>query len=253
MKAPDIPDYVSPIVGYRVWDWDATGLRSLNGEVWFPGRALTAKCLKTDHEPPADGCSCGVYAGKNYQHLQDISLSTAFESCVHGEVYLWGKVVEHDLGYRAQFAYPKSLVLPSFESRLGTLPPGTLEAYGADISLPPNILCVTVLGRGIGLVERADGSSECTSDSVCIRLRNNDLYIVPDQGIVWNCPNERWEVDLSGYTGAVILPQSKGCWKVLCGSREQKNSDKTPTPPKSREELSTLRRGLHRSSLAHET
>lgn len=98
MKGPDIPDYVSPIVGYRVWDWGATGLRSLNGEAWVPDRALTAKCPTSDHVPPADGCSCGVYAAKNYQHLQNISLSTAFESCVHGEVYLWGKVVEHDLG-----------------------------------------------------------------------------------------------------------------------------------------------------------
>ena len=29
-----VPDYISPIVGYRVWQWDATGLRSLNGENW---------------------------------------------------------------------------------------------------------------------------------------------------------------------------------------------------------------------------
>jgi len=31
---------------------------------------------------------------------------------IYGEVYLWGVVVEHRLGWRAQFAYPKSLILP---------------------------------------------------------------------------------------------------------------------------------------------
>jgi hypothetical protein len=297
MNVPPIPDYISPIVGYRVWDWDATGLRSLNGEQWFPGRALTAKCPTTDHESPADGCSCGVYAAKNNQHLQKISFYWA-DYVVHGEVYLWGKVAEHDLGYRAQFAYPKSLVLPSnIDPRLEPFHLEPLMVYGADISLPTNILlwtkgsgytpagsdwligrgkpcgtwckqwhertlqmgdCVTVLGRGIGLAEGDDGASGCTNDSVCIRLENNDLFIVPHQGVVWNCQNWRWEADLSGYRGAVILPQSKG-WKVLCRPLEEKNSDKTPllpnpvryrisTPPKSREELSTLRPGLHRSS-----
>jgi hypothetical protein len=298
VNVPVIPDYVSPIVGYRVWNWGVTGLRSLNGEAWLPGRALSATCPRTDHEAPADACSCGVYAAKNYQHLEDISSSTAAELYVHGEVYLWGKVVEHDLGYRAQFAYPRTLVLPSnIESRLETSRLETLIAYGADISLPPNILlwtkgsgytptgfdwliekskqwckwckkwhgrtlqlgdCVAVVGRGIGFVEPNDESSECTSDCVWIRLKNNDSFLAPAQGIVWNCENSRWEVDLSGYMEAVILPSSKG-WKVLCGPRAQKSSsDKTPllpnpvqhrisTSPKSPAKLSTLRRGLHRS------
>jgi hypothetical protein len=56
---------------------------------------------------------------------------------IHGEVHLWGTVVEHELGWRAQHAYPKSFVLllemvplgmGSVESRLKTL-----AAYGCDI------------------------------------------------------------------------------------------------------------------------
>lgn len=30
---------------------------------------------------------------------------------IHGEVYLWGNLVEHRMGWRAEFAYPKSLLL----------------------------------------------------------------------------------------------------------------------------------------------
>jgi hypothetical protein len=307
MNVPVIPDFISPIVGYRVWNWHANELKSVNGEVWRPGRALTANCPKGNHEPPADGCSCGVYAAKSYQHLQEIIYPSKFAEAfafVHGEVYLWGKVVEHDLGYRAQFACPKSLVLPSnIDPRLETSRLESLMVYGADISIPPNVLLwtknsgytragldwlaerrkpfcerckkwhgrilkilqlgdsVTLLGRGIGSVERNDGSG-CTSDSVYVRLRNNDLFndlfIVPFDDMVWDCKDSRWEVDLSGYNGAVILRSSEG-WKILCGTREQKCSDQTPflsnpvrhrifTPPKNQEKLCQRPPGLHRSS-----
>jgi hypothetical protein len=39
-----IPDYISPIVGHRTWQWDDLGLKSLNGERWVPGQALEAVC-----------------------------------------------------------------------------------------------------------------------------------------------------------------------------------------------------------------
>jgi hypothetical protein len=84
MNVSNIPDYVAPIVGYGFWMWDATGLRSLNGDAWLPGRALTAKCLKSDHEAPTDDCLCGVYAAKSYQHLQRIYPSKCVEAFVHG-------------------------------------------------------------------------------------------------------------------------------------------------------------------------
>jgi len=268
MSVPVIPDYVSPIVGYRVWNWGATGLWSL-GAAWLPGRALTAKCLRTDHNAPSDDCSCGIYAAKNFEHLRQII--NGVEYAVHGEVFLWGKVVEHDLGYRAQFAYPKSVLLPSYinpslePSLLESSRLETLMVYGADISLALNILLwtkssgytsagsdwlkgrgkpcgkwceqwhertlqmgdyVTVLGRGIGLVERDDSAP---SDNVCIRLRNDYVFIVPQEGIVWNCQTwrwevERWDVDLSGY-------RDKGCPLLIRRKFELKSSDKISTRP----------------------
>ena len=56
---------------------------------------------------------------------------------IYGELYLWGTVVEHQLGWRAQYAYPKNFTLP-----LGMVPFGMsrtelwltyLAAYGCDI------------------------------------------------------------------------------------------------------------------------
>ena len=86
------------------------------------------------HELPHFDCSCGVYAAKNIDHLRRFG----YEECgILGEVYLWGTVVEHKLGWRAQFAYPKSLFLPpntipftltEMDARLKTL-----IAFGTDI------------------------------------------------------------------------------------------------------------------------
>lgn len=135
-----IPDHISPIVAYRVWQWDSLGLKSLNNEQWFPGCALeanTSRCRK-EHAAPKEGCTCGVYAAQNFAHLQEIGYS---RYGVHGEVYLWGTVVEYQLGWRAQYAYPKSLVLPpdaipfkmsEAESRLEPL-----LLYGVDIFVTP--------------------------------------------------------------------------------------------------------------------
>jgi len=135
-----IPDHISPIVAYRVWQWDSLGLKSLNNQQWFPGCALeanTARCRR-EHAAPTDGCTCGVYAAQNFAHLQRVGYAGYG---VHGEVYLWGTVVEHQLGWRAQYAYPKSLVLPpdaipfklsEAESRLETL-----LLYGVDIFVTP--------------------------------------------------------------------------------------------------------------------
>jgi hypothetical protein len=80
-----------------------------------------------------------VYAAKNREHLHEIDYE---RFGIHGEVYLWGTVVEHRLGWRAQFAYPKGLFLPpdrvpikitELDARLKTL----IE-YGADIFLVGN-------------------------------------------------------------------------------------------------------------------
>jgi preprotein translocase subunit YajC len=85
-------------------------------------------------ELPHPNCTCGVYAAKNLEHLRQFGYQ---RRGIHGEVYLWGTVVEHKLGWRAQFGYPKSLFLPpdaipftltEIDARLKTL-----IAFGTDI------------------------------------------------------------------------------------------------------------------------
>jgi len=120
----NIPDYVVPIVGHRIWSWDTTAanhepcspLRSLNGNPWPVGRKLSATCFHPcmpsmqfeRHQSPLESCRCGIYATKDVDQLQKFC---GIGFGISGEVYLWGTVVEHQFGWRAQYAYPKSLVL----------------------------------------------------------------------------------------------------------------------------------------------
>jgi len=143
-----IADYISPIVGYRVWTWGPMGLKSLCGEPWHPGESLAARCRAStvvgtivgraepgdDHDAPQANCTCGIYAAKVFHYFR----SAGYDRYgIHGEVCLWGKVVEHELGYRAQFAYPKNLVIPPDMLPLRSVPIQDrlrgLVAYGINI------------------------------------------------------------------------------------------------------------------------
>ena len=134
-----VPDAIEPIVGWRCWNLnDAWRLESLiNGRdtPWRPGVRKEATCcsellsslraslppetiaqlelkpedadLLREHAAPHEFCSCGIYAAKDLDTLQKV----AFPEPIVGEVYLWGKVIPGENGYRAQYAYPKSLRL----------------------------------------------------------------------------------------------------------------------------------------------
>ena len=143
-----IPDYISPIVGYRVWTLSTMGLKSLCGEQWHPAKSLAARCRAStvvgtiasrveghdSHDAPQVNCTCGIYAVKTLHHFR----SAGYEQFgIYGEVYLWGTVVEHELGWRAQLAYPKNFflspdalpfTLAEIQSRLNML-----TAYRSDV------------------------------------------------------------------------------------------------------------------------
>lgn len=128
-KVPDT--YIEPFTAYRAWNWTTEGVTSLNGEVWKPKVTFEAKCHYADdlrsmqaacstpeakkfwkgksHHVPDCGCTCGMYAGSNMQHMIEIGY---IGRGIHGEVHLWGRLMRHTLGWRAQYAYPEFFVVP---------------------------------------------------------------------------------------------------------------------------------------------
>lgn len=64
------------------------------------------------HSAPNPACSCGFYGTKELGHLlrrlnfSMLRTQLNWQPLAIGRVALWGKLIEHEQGYRAQFAWP---------------------------------------------------------------------------------------------------------------------------------------------------
>jgi hypothetical protein len=155
------PDYVTPFVGWRLWDVVAEGeslrLMSVVYDVAWPVREpLAAECLHrrgrregrwlagSGHAPPARRCECGIYAVNDPFWLETyLDHNYARRVSVHrvvGRVSLWGTVIECDRGWRVSHAYPAHPYVP--------LVPGDFDATRseyiadeiADYSVPVEVI-----------------------------------------------------------------------------------------------------------------
>lgn len=109
-----VRDQADPVFGWRYWQLSARRLlRSVTQSEfeWPPGRVLKAVCVEVGHPAPADRCNCGLYANPDLEALRQHGLCLAPEAIVLGQVALWGKVVDDEPNYRAEFAYPARLSL----------------------------------------------------------------------------------------------------------------------------------------------
>jgi hypothetical protein len=114
------------IVGWRAWGvklWQLHGpaLYSLYQVTRWPTDAwLYAECARrldgsAAHKggPPHDGCSCGIYAARDREHLDEQGYAEdSMYLRVIGEVGLAGRVVVCSRGYRAARARVRRLFVP---------------------------------------------------------------------------------------------------------------------------------------------
>ncbi len=142
-----------PIVGWRQWNFMYPHfLANLgNDTIYVPREKIEARCEQKDHseqQAPHLTCMCGIYAYKEKPRL----LREIRNSCsgfiprkamtelirmrlVYGEINLWGKVIEHEDGYRAQFGYPKRLwCTPAIEPLAGWIG----YVYGVPCEVMPS-------------------------------------------------------------------------------------------------------------------
>jgi hypothetical protein len=101
----------NPIFGYREFFYDSlpNALRGLYGQVWKSAE-MEAECLcggeRSGNRGPVDEPyhRCGIYL-----HRQPVWSSSAY---VRAFCVGWGKVIEHEDGWRVQFCRIERLVLP---------------------------------------------------------------------------------------------------------------------------------------------
>jgi hypothetical protein len=99
--------------------------------VWPIGEPLEAHCLSeymTHHN--------GIHAFKRQHTIAEYRASYSVNGdppLVYGTVALWGRVIEHQEGYRAEFAYPQSLVVPAGTKDAQALARALANTYGIDV------------------------------------------------------------------------------------------------------------------------
>lgn len=101
-----------PIIAYRCWSLSPINLLSSAATPsmsWPRLNPMHAVCLAQSsvfehHEAPAEDHSCGIYAMKTVAAL---AKTFHYGPSVIGRVALWGEVIEHEDGYRAEYAYPQ--------------------------------------------------------------------------------------------------------------------------------------------------
>lgn len=106
---------IEPIHAWRTWSLegsrDGAEIRLLpiagDGRSWPARSPAAASCAhRRSHRPPSLHCTCGLHAMREPDPLRRTRAPA-----VLGTVALWGRVVEHALGFRAEFGYPQRLRL----------------------------------------------------------------------------------------------------------------------------------------------
>ena len=132
------------LIGWRVWEITAEGLLGsvwLDDTVWSPGQPIIAEfrhhpmwafpasamlLAALERQGPIES-GAGIHALKARYLAQSLAAVTGL---ILGRVALWGEIAEHERGYRAQYAYPVSLVVPWRMREIGCR---LAERYGCRV------------------------------------------------------------------------------------------------------------------------
>jgi hypothetical protein len=163
-----------PILGFRIWRVTDTGklVSVIQFDTWRPGTPLVGRATECycfysyaryngydgrtfEGFPCASRCEyyhrigltdksavtnlCGIYSYNSVYFTTEGS-GNRFKGYyeVVGGVYIWGKIIVHDFGYRSQYAYPAFLINPSEESPLFLWSKGRdqLESIAKNYGIP---------------------------------------------------------------------------------------------------------------------
>jgi hypothetical protein len=147
--------FAEPLIGWRLWQIrrqdEEYRLESFTWHhvSWPSRRRLEARCSVHRDGAPAAGHECGIYAFRSRELAEELLRRytgvrqrygrhhyelppPAGRPIALGAVSLWGRVFERERGYRAQFAYPYSLIVLRGDERIAA---ELRRLYAVDVSL----------------------------------------------------------------------------------------------------------------------
>ena len=147
MNATPFPfDTLGPIHGFRMWAVAGEILTGITRPTEWPAlepcaaECHAAKRRRRNGPPPHGLCGCGLYAARDndllrgapwmYRSLLAEELPTG--AIVVGPVRLWGRVYEHERGWRAEYGYPIAL----YETWSDDRPPLEIERLLRRYAIP---------------------------------------------------------------------------------------------------------------------
>lgn len=142
----DVPDLIEPFIGWKGLHANQDGQlfspQEREHADWPAAAPFEARCsANPHHEPPVEGCTCGIYAVMSFEALRDAGYNWNAEyhspergDClaVVAEVKLWGRIRKGTIGYRAGFAYPHKVYMPAWRLPLGGV---IKKRYGCTIGV----------------------------------------------------------------------------------------------------------------------
>lgn len=195
-----------PIVGWRTWFVlpHEGVLRPIymRGLAWKPGQAVEAVCPETLHVAPEDGCRCGVWAVCHPMLLSETHWRIAPPDdrdplpgiLVVGQIAMWGRVIQHERGWRSSHAYPKHLYVFSPDEAIAAALRDRYHVpvtWGADAEALKRFLPPVTPATSAAIAAPAPGSPQARAE-VFVGLLNLLPSSVPFKTVARD-QFERWQ------------------------------------------------------------
>ena len=199
---PLVPEatYMEPVLGWRCWRilpfnrLDGTGTFRLSAvgtlglpKTWEPRKPTAAVCsaYDTGHEAPWPSHECGLWALNRreaafrrmlrYMRMQHGKKA----GWAFGQVSLWGRVIEHEKGWRSQYAYPRTLAVHSLDPHVAEV---LHDEYLVDVEWAGAVVYGKVLAKQAAENNRLRGEirniREELSD-IAAKLRTPAVRVTP--------------------------------------------------------------------------
>jgi len=161
VESPVVPDVAGTISGYRLFRYveikkgGLVDLISVTRDVkWTIGSTLEAQHQERfelyggslaipGHNVPYLSCSCGIYALNSLEELaRNVhNIVYGMQNIVGARVDLWGRIIEHETGYRAEYArisgFIRELTRPEYVAeRMSQFHELELITFSRAVSVP---------------------------------------------------------------------------------------------------------------------